>query len=810
MRKIVILWIALLILNFSPSAGYANELIDPKIFDDHTNAIVGWKQYFLEENNGAKKIIIKDSYNEIPIISFHEGDNYVDVLPDSETKAKPVRIVEYTKSALVHFTKDGIKLVDHNGKPVSLAYPEEKTFPQTRDEDFYRVIRSVSDGEDVYFILAGKLYLLSTQNQKITYLTYLKDFQDDLAFLSVSKRAGSDYKLVSVSESYGEPHLGFQGHSIFIKKDQVINYWMNESYGGGGVMPAYFGEDLVAATQGGQLATYTLPTLQSKKYALNMKQPGIVFANQDYAVLHDDQGMMEILDLRTGKMEKPYQTLYNDAQKQIVEEEAGGIFQPGDSLEFGSVQGDEFIFYLKNVYRFEPPAGNVYDYTQAPVYQYTYHYQTKVFEFQKIENHSPELEASPLINDGDRKMTIKESVENLTIYHDEEKISTIPYPRKYLGTDVTENLRRAFYVENIKTGEKKESIFVIKTRNLNNYSEKQEKIKLPEDCFNTILNDALSAVPYGNDTYLVTKNRIYRVSGAKIVKTIEIPHIEQYSAGPDKIYLFDQTNIHVLDLKTGQVQLMGKNEYSSARMNHLHPIQRNEMTGEISQIEDAYQRTFQQGEIKTLLFPFAENYRYAEPVFTDGTKGYCLIIDNAVLKLPESLKNKSYSVYLSTAKEYGPLVKKYYKITVSMEDVDWEYIYQTEYLSVITKTKAKIFYHNQEIPSNTYPVMQNGSLLIPIEQVAGQMGVEFAFDEKNGLITLKKDHIIIGMTVNSIKASVNDETVELNSPPILHDGNVMVPLRFICEKLGFKNRLEYDYENPAPAEGSRISKVYID
>jgi len=809
MRKIMILFISLLILNISTTAVHANELIEPKILDNKTSTLVGWKQYFLEEGNSKKKIIMKDLYNEVPMISLNEGDNYVTVLPDSETKAKPIKLVEYTRSGLANFSGNGIKIVDQAGKQVSLAYPNGAIFTGN-DDNFYRFVRTVSDGEDVFFVMEGKFYLLSTQNKKITFLTSLKDFMDDVVYFTVSRRSDHDSKLISVIESYGEPHLGFHGHSILIRGDKLVNYWSNGSYGGGGVLPAYLGEDQVVAAQGGQLAVYSLPSLQSKKYPINIKEPGIVFANHDYVVLKsNEKNILEILDLKTGQMEEPYKALYNDAQKKIVEEN-GGIFQEGDSLQFNSVTGDEFVFEVENVYRFEPPAGNVYDYSKAPVYRYRYNYPTKEFKFEKIENVSHGLSESPLINGKGLNMGIQETMENLTIYQGGEIASSIPYPRKYLGTSLTGQLRQTFFIENIKTGEKKESIFVIKTQNTANNSEKQEKIKLPADCFNTILKEALSAVTYGNNTYLITENNIYKVSGAKIVKTIQVSNIQYYSAGENKVYLFDQNNIYVLDTKTDQVKLLGKNPYPNTQMNHLNPIDQNEMTGEIKQIEDAYQKTFKQGEIDALLFPFAENYKYAEPVFNDGTKGYCLIMDNSVLKLSESLKNKSFFVYQSTAKEYSAQLKKYYNITVSMEGVDWEYTYRTEYPVAVTKTKAKMFYHNQEIKSAVYPVMQNGSLLIPIKQTAGQIGLEFEFDQKNGVLTLKRGNLEAEMTVNSNKASVNNEVVEMSSPVILMDGEVMVPLRFICEKFGFKNKLEYDYQNISTTEGSRISKVYID
>lgn len=225
----MVLLMAFLALNISTTAVQANELIEPSIADYKTSSIVGWKQYFLNDNNGKERITIKDYSSGIPIISFEKEDNFVTLLPDSETKNNLLTRVEYTKFGLTKFTDQGIIITDNNNKKVSLSYPVKIQFTEYMKNNFYRVIQTASDGEEVFFIMKENLYLLSTQNKKITLLTKLKDYHDDLVYIAISGN-GNDYKLITVSEGFGEPHLGYQGHAILIEKDKMVRYWRNKAY----------------------------------------------------------------------------------------------------------------------------------------------------------------------------------------------------------------------------------------------------------------------------------------------------------------------------------------------------------------------------------------------------------------------------------------------------------------------------------------------------------------------------------------------------------------------------------------------------
>ncbi|NMB42732.1 MAG: copper amine oxidase N-terminal domain-containing protein [Clostridiales bacterium] len=124
---------------------------------------------------------------------------------------------------------------------------------------------------------------------------------------------------------------------------------------------------------------------------------------------------------------------------------------------------------------------------------------------------------------------------------------------------------------------------------------------------------------------------------------------------------------------------------------------------------------------------------------------------------------------------------------------------------VVTKAKPVIFIRGR----TSYPMMQNGSLLVPVQQVAEAL--VYDLDQSSVQMSLKKGNLEMVMRLNDNTASVNHETFELSSPVIMLDGNLIAPLRIICDQFGYGVRLEYyDYTEMPRLDVSRISKVYLE
>ncbi|KFI35257.1 hypothetical protein HX99_06305 [Peptococcaceae bacterium SCADC1_2_3] len=155
----------------------------------------------------------------------------------------------------------------------------------------------------------------------MVFLASLKEFKNDsLPFFSAVKLPGG-YSLISLLESFGEPHLGSAGHCLLIKNNRLKGYWRNNSYGGGSVLPVWAEQNILVATQKDQMAVYSLPSFTGiKKLTLNFKNPGVVRASKDYVVLRDnEQNVLHLLDLSTGEGQTPFETIFSEEEKALLD-----------------------------------------------------------------------------------------------------------------------------------------------------------------------------------------------------------------------------------------------------------------------------------------------------------------------------------------------------------------------------------------------------------------------------------------------------------------------------------------------------------
>lgn len=91
---------------------------------------------------------------------------------------------------------------------------------------------------------------------------------------------------------------------------------------------------------------------------------------------------------------------------------------------------------------------------------------------------------------------------------------------------------------------------------------------------------------------------------------------------------------------------------------------------------------------------------------------------------------------------------------------------------------------------DTPPVVHNGRVMVPLRAIADIFGAEVNWisDEKKVIITLRLEKIVLTVGVNS--ANFNGKDMFLDSPPIIQNERVMVPVRFISE--AFKAQVDWD------------------
>lgn len=80
------------------------------------------------------------------------------------------------------------------------------------------------------------------------------------------------------------------------------------------------------------------------------------------------------------------------------------------------------------------------------------------------------------------------------------------------------------------------------------------------------------------------------------------------------------------------------------------------------------------------------------------------------------------------------------------------------------------------------PQIKNGNTLIPLRFVTDKLAGKLTLSGKN--ISIEKGDRLIAMTIGGKTATVNGETVTLDTPSVAVDGRTLVPLRFVSEALG--------------------------
>lgn len=82
------------------------------------------------------------------------------------------------------------------------------------------------------------------------------------------------------------------------------------------------------------------------------------------------------------------------------------------------------------------------------------------------------------------------------------------------------------------------------------------------------------------------------------------------------------------------------------------------------------------------------------------------------------------------------------------------------------------------------PLVIDGRTLVPVRRIFEALGATVAWDQATRTVTAVKNGQQIALQVDAPGAQVNGFGVDLDVPPRLVDGRVLVPLRFVSESLG--------------------------
>lgn len=106
--------------------------------------------------------------------------------------------------------------------------------------------------------------------------------------------------------------------------------------------------------------------------------------------------------------------------------------------------------------------------------------------------------------------------------------------------------------------------------------------------------------------------------------------------------------------------------------------------------------------------------------------------------------------------------------------------------------KPKIVYNDKILSFETPPLMEEDRILVPMRFLLEQMGAEVSWEERTETATVEKEDDVISFSIDNKNANVNNSVKTMDVPARLIDDKTMVPLRFLSEELGFN--VEWDGE----------------
>lgn len=122
----------------------------------------------------------------------------------------------------------------------------------------------------------------------------------------------------------------------------------------------------------------------------------------------------------------------------------------------------------------------------------------------------------------------------------------------------------------------------------------------------------------------------------------------------------------------------------------------------------------------------------------------------------------------------GPALAYGEEDTVVFENINYD---KTPYM--------RVYYEGEEVTFDTRPQTINSRVMVPMRKIFETFGLEVRWNQVDQSVTATNNDKNIFLKVGSKTASVNGVEYSLDTPATVLKGNVMIPLRFISESMGY-------------------------
>lgn len=100
--------------------------------------------------------------------------------------------------------------------------------------------------------------------------------------------------------------------------------------------------------------------------------------------------------------------------------------------------------------------------------------------------------------------------------------------------------------------------------------------------------------------------------------------------------------------------------------------------------------------------------------------------------------------------------------------------------------KITIKVNGKEVVSDVAPYITEGRTMVPYRFVAEALGCKVDWDDELFKVTATKGSNVVSMIISAKKIFINNQSKDVDVPPVLKNDRTFVPVRFMSEALGYK------------------------
>ena len=104
--------------------------------------------------------------------------------------------------------------------------------------------------------------------------------------------------------------------------------------------------------------------------------------------------------------------------------------------------------------------------------------------------------------------------------------------------------------------------------------------------------------------------------------------------------------------------------------------------------------------------------------------------------------------------------------------------------AVFAADDISVYLNDKKLSFEQAPIIRNDTTLVPFRAIFEELDMTVQWFEDEKRVTAQKEDAVITLFIDKSVMYVNDETIELNTPPIIYNDFTLVPLRAVSEAAG--------------------------